>query len=147
MTLRGPSETELALEAAAAPAAAAALFPPYPAADGRVVFLLDAASAFEERLLREWIERVRPASAGPDVIPIPASRRARGALGLDLEAALAAGDDALFAPLRISACSIGSRRSAAASSRRSRREPPSCASAGGATPPLRAARRSASPHS
>jgi glycerol-3-phosphate O-acyltransferase len=101
MTARGPSETELALEAAAAPAVAAQADPSYPAAGGRIVFLLDAASGFEERLLRDWIERVRPESAGPDVIPIPASRRARGALGLDLEAALAAGDDALFAPLRI----------------------------------------------
>jgi glycerol-3-phosphate O-acyltransferase len=75
--------------------------PAYPAAAGRVVFLLDAASGFEERLLREWVARVRPEGARAGIIAIPASRRSRGALGLDLEAALAAGDDALFAPLRI----------------------------------------------
>ena len=75
--------------------------PDFPAASGRIVFLLDAASALEERLLRGWIARRRPAAALLDAIAIPASRRKRGALGLDLEAALAAGDDALFAPLRI----------------------------------------------
>jgi glycerol-3-phosphate O-acyltransferase len=75
--------------------------PGFPAAGGRIVFLLDAASTFEERLLRGWIARRRPADASLDALAIPASRRKRGALGLDLEAALAAGDDALFAPLRI----------------------------------------------
>jgi glycerol-3-phosphate O-acyltransferase len=75
--------------------------PAWPAARGRVVFLLDAASALEERLLREWIARQQPAGASAEAIPIPASRRRRSELGLDLEAALAAGDDALFAPLRV----------------------------------------------
>jgi glycerol-3-phosphate O-acyltransferase len=75
--------------------------PSWPSAQGRVVFLLDAASALEERLLRDWIARAKPAGAQPETIAIPASRRARGEIGLDLEAALAAGDDALFAPLRV----------------------------------------------
>jgi glycerol-3-phosphate O-acyltransferase len=57
--------------------------PAYPGANARIVFLLDAA---------------RPPETA---IAIPATRRRRGALGLDLEAALAAGDDALFAPLRV----------------------------------------------
>jgi glycerol-3-phosphate O-acyltransferase len=75
--------------------------PSWPATFGRVVFLLDAASALEERLLRDWIARARPERTQADALAIPASRRARGELGLDLEAALAAGDDALFAPLRV----------------------------------------------
>jgi len=75
--------------------------PGFPLADRRVVCLLDAASALEERILRGWVVRNKPAGAAVDALPIPASRRKRGALGLDLEAALAAGDDALFAPLRV----------------------------------------------
>ena len=75
--------------------------PPYPSARGRVVFLLDAASSLEERLLREWIARARPEKSLSEALAVPASRRKRGELGLDLEAALAAGDDALFAPLRV----------------------------------------------
>jgi glycerol-3-phosphate O-acyltransferase len=167
--------------------------PSWPAAPGRIVFLLDAASALEERLLRDWIQRADPAAqrhegdqsaasaraastgtaegqrdaaiergsesaddareddagrehgsrphpldAAPDrssrshkppsageagaggaqrgeaerssqrpgssqrlAIAIPASRRRRGEIGLDLEAALAAPDDATFAPLRV----------------------------------------------
>ena len=75
--------------------------PGFPLADRRVVCLLDAASALEERILRGWVARNKPAGAAVDALPIPASRRKRGALGLDLEAALAAGDDALFAPLRV----------------------------------------------
>ena len=75
--------------------------PRFPPASGRVVVLLDAASGLEERLLRGWIARQRPDNTPVDVLAIPASRRERGELGLDLEAALAAGDDALFAPLRV----------------------------------------------
>ncbi len=90
-------------ESGATPATAAAgpEEPTWPAAQGRVVFLLDAASSLEEKLLRDWVARARPEGARADAIAIPASRRRRGALGLDLEAALAAGDDALFAPLRV----------------------------------------------
>ena len=75
--------------------------PGFPLAEGRVVCLLDAASALEERILRAWVARNKPAGAAADLLPVPASRRKRGAVGLDLEAALAAGDDALFAPLRV----------------------------------------------
>jgi len=78
--------------------------PAWPAApDRRVIFLLDAASGLEERLLQAWIERQRPEAAPvAGAFRIPASRRRRRP-GLDprLEAALATGDDPLLAPLRI----------------------------------------------
>jgi len=103
-----PRQGSLPLKSADAPQADASALaenaphePSWPAAFGRVVFLLDAASAREERLLRDWIARAKPERAQADALAIPASRRARGELGLDLEAALAAGDDALFAPLRV----------------------------------------------
>jgi glycerol-3-phosphate O-acyltransferase len=110
-----PRQTSLALHEAAqrAPASAsgapeegalaenAPREPSWPAADGRIIFLLDAASSLEERLLRDWIARAKPEGSEADAIAIPASRRRRSELGLDLEAALAAGDDALFAPLRV----------------------------------------------
>ncbi len=76
----------------------------WPDAGGRrVVFLLDASSRLEQRLLREWIERTRPAGANAElVLSIPPSRR-RGRRLLDprLEAALATDDDPLLAPLRV----------------------------------------------
>ena len=78
--------------------------PAFPDAGGRrVVFLLDAASRLEERLLRGWIERQRPAGAAVEVFAIPSSRRRRRRARIDarLEPTLAAGDDALFAPLRV----------------------------------------------
>ena len=93
--LAGSSEGEGALAENAPPE------PSWPVAFGRIVFLLDAASALEERLLREWIARAQPEKSQHHALAIPASRRERGQLGLDLEAALAAGDDALFAPLRV----------------------------------------------
>jgi glycerol-3-phosphate O-acyltransferase len=72
---------------------------------GRILFLLDAASALEEQLLEGWIARQRPDGADFDALTIPSSRRPRrrGRRRLDprLEAALAAGDDPLLAPLRI----------------------------------------------
>ncbi len=76
----------------------------WPEAQGRrVVFLLDASSRTEERLLRDWIERQRPANVNGELtIPIPPSRRRRRrALDPRLEAALATGDDPLLAPLRV----------------------------------------------
>jgi glycerol-3-phosphate O-acyltransferase len=69
-----------------------------------VVFLLDAASAFEERILREWIERHRPESvdpAGVEAIRIPSSRRLRAPAAGSLEPTLATTEDPLLAPLRI----------------------------------------------
>ncbi|HLY38892.1 MAG TPA: glycerol-3-phosphate 1-O-acyltransferase [Candidatus Binatia bacterium] len=80
--------------------------PRWPAADGRrIVFLVDASSALERRVLERWIARARPDGVGAaacDVVAIPPSRRRRGArLDPRLEATLAAGDDPLLAPLRV----------------------------------------------
>jgi glycerol-3-phosphate O-acyltransferase len=81
--------------------------PAWPAADGRrIVFLIDAASPLEHRLLADWIARSRPADATTssiETIPIPPSRtaRRRGPIDPRLDASLAAGDDALLAPLRV----------------------------------------------
>ena len=68
----------------------------------RVVFLLDAASGLERKLLRAWIERHRPEGAKFEICAIACARR-RGRQRLDprLESTLAAGDDPLVAPLRI----------------------------------------------
>ena len=80
--------------------------PVWPAADGRrVVFLLDASSPLEQRLLSEWVERNRPERVSAnhvDTILVPPSRRRRGErLDPRLEAYLAAGDDPLLAPIRV----------------------------------------------
>jgi glycerol-3-phosphate O-acyltransferase len=80
--------------------------PGWPLASGRrVVFLLDASSALEARLLEAWIARHRPAELGPggcEAIRIPPTRRRRRRVSLaKLEAFLASGDDALLAPLRV----------------------------------------------
>ena len=77
--------------------------PGWPEASGRdVVFLLDAASRFEGRLLRAWIDRHRPESgAKVETLTLPCSRRRRGRLDPGLEPILASGDDPLMAPLRI----------------------------------------------
>ncbi|MDX1650260.1 MAG: 1-acyl-sn-glycerol-3-phosphate acyltransferase, partial [Myxococcota bacterium] len=70
--------------------------------NGRVIFLVDAASRLERRMLRAWIERHRPDDAVVEVYSIPCARR-RGRQRLDprLESALAGGDDPLLAPLRV----------------------------------------------
>ena len=81
--------------------------PVWPAPNGRrVVFLLDAASRLEERLLTTWIERHRPPEVAPaqvEAIHVPSSRRQPRQRRIDarLEACLATDDDSLFAPLRI----------------------------------------------
>ena len=80
--------------------------PDWPTAGAeRVVFLLDVASGFEQRLLRRWIEQMRPAeAAGRDLIEmlrIPCSRRSHGNIDPRLEPALAARDDPVLAPLRV----------------------------------------------
>ncbi|MEN8160197.1 MAG: glycerol-3-phosphate 1-O-acyltransferase, partial [Myxococcota bacterium] len=77
--------------------------PSFPETRGRrVLFLLDAASRLEERLLRAWIERHTPAGASLEVLSLPSSRRRRhGRLDPRLEPALAAGDNPLLAPLRV----------------------------------------------
>ncbi len=71
--------------------------------DGRpVVFLGDASSALERRLIEEWAER-RAGGAAYDLIWLPPSRRARRSRYADpiLERRLRVGDDALFVPLRV----------------------------------------------
>ena len=82
--------------------------PTWPVAERRpIVFLLDAASNLERRLLEQWIEHHRPADLAADAIeaiPIPATRsggRRRRRLDPRLEARLAIGDDPLLAPLRV----------------------------------------------
>lgn len=77
--------------------------PDWPAAAGRpVLFLLDAASSLEEKLLRDWIARQRPqGSQDVDALTIPASRRRRGRLDPKLETVLATGENPLLAPLRV----------------------------------------------
>jgi glycerol-3-phosphate O-acyltransferase len=77
--------------------------PDWPAAAGRrVVFLLDAASPLEARLLRDWIARHRPpGEARDEAVLVPSSRRRRRRrLDPRLEPLLASGDDPLLAPLR-----------------------------------------------
>ena len=81
--------------------------PPWPQINGdRVLFLLDASSPLERRLLESWIENNRPESlsAGDaDLVRLPPSRRRRRRARIDpyLEVALAEGDDPLLAPLRV----------------------------------------------
>ncbi|MEO6029678.1 MAG: glycerol-3-phosphate 1-O-acyltransferase [Candidatus Binatia bacterium] len=81
--------------------------PAWPGAERRpIVFLLDAASGLERRVLERWIAEHRPESsttAGVETIPIPAARGGRSRRKLDpkLEARLAIGDDPLMAPLRV----------------------------------------------
>jgi len=72
----------------------------------RTVFLVDASSALERRLLLAWIESARPEGVAPgevEVVEIPPTRRRRRRPELDphLEAAVAVHDDPLFAPLRV----------------------------------------------
>jgi glycerol-3-phosphate O-acyltransferase len=72
---------------------------------GRTLFLLDAASGLEERLLRAWVERNLPEGADPTQVEsfrIPSSRRRRRRRpDPKLEAALAAGENPILAPLRV----------------------------------------------
>ncbi|MBW2499836.1 MAG: glycerol-3-phosphate 1-O-acyltransferase [Deltaproteobacteria bacterium] len=79
--------------------------PSWPDGEGRpLLFLLDAASSFEEGILRRWIDAHRPESTPPgDVraIRIPSSRRPRRAPGESLEPALAGTGDPMLAPLRV----------------------------------------------
>ena len=78
----------------------------------RIVFLVEAASRVERRLVESWIADKRPPASGPatvEVVQIPCPRRQRPTrMGLQrripdpaLEAALATEGDPLMAPLRI----------------------------------------------
>ena len=71
----------------------------------RVLFLLDASSAFERRILLAWIERNRPEGARAmdwDALDMPPSRRRTRRVSLaKLEAALSGPGDPLLAPLRV----------------------------------------------
>ena len=69
----------------------------------RIVFLLDASSGFERRLLLAWIERNRPGDDPLDeTVDLSPSRRRGRTVSLDpLEQRLAAGEDLLLAPLRV----------------------------------------------
>ena len=78
--------------------------PPWPGVAGRrTLFLADASSPLERRILRAWIERNWPeGDRDVEVVAIPPARRPSRRVGLEtLEAALAAGDDVLLAPLRV----------------------------------------------
>ena len=79
--------------------------PDWPLANGRrIVFLIDASSGTEARLLEAWTARHRPDGPGPsgcEAIRIPPTRRRRRVSLARLEACLAAGDDPLLAPLRV----------------------------------------------
>ncbi len=78
----------------------------WPASNGQpIVFLLDAASRLEERILRDWIERSRPESVSPhdvSVVVIASTRRpGRNLATKKLDPVLATQDDPLLAPLRL----------------------------------------------
>jgi glycerol-3-phosphate O-acyltransferase len=77
--------------------------PTWPETGNRdVVFLIDAASRFESRLLHDWIKRQCPESPGKiETITLPSSRRRRGRLDPALEPILASGEDVLLVPLRV----------------------------------------------
>src|SRR6185295_18943680 len=79
--------------------------PAWSAADHRpIVFLLDAASPLEKKLLEDWITSHRPedvARGAWETIPIPSSRRGNRRLDPGLEARLAIGDDPMLTPLRV----------------------------------------------
>ncbi len=80
--------------------------PGWPVAEGRrPVFLLDASSPLERRLLEAWIERNRPpeiAAGSCDIVNIPPTRRRSRRVSIGpLEECLASGADAMLAPLRV----------------------------------------------
>jgi glycerol-3-phosphate O-acyltransferase len=76
--------------------------PDWPTAPGqRPVFLIDAASRLEARLLRAWIGRHRPDRCDCETLRIPPARRRARVPISPLEECLAAESDALLAPLRV----------------------------------------------
>ena len=80
--------------------------PAHRAADAhpRVVYLVDAASAVERRLITDWIARTQANRPGAicETIALPSSRRPRrGRVQPQLETCLAGEDDPLLSPLRV----------------------------------------------
>jgi glycerol-3-phosphate O-acyltransferase len=80
--------------------------PAWPHLEGRrVVFLVDACSELEARLLQAWIERNRPESVAAgdyETIRIPPTRRRRSRASLSrLDDCLASAQDVMLAPLRV----------------------------------------------
>ncbi len=78
----------------------------WPDAQGRpIVFLLDAASSLEERILRDWVERNCPegvALRDVGIVPVASTRRPwRNRTSRELEPILSTSDDPLLAPLRL----------------------------------------------
>src|SRR5688500_16319466 len=68
----------------------------------RVVYLIDAASFIERRMLERWIEKTKPAGAkAVEVLPIPPSRGRKHGIDPRLDAVVVSNDDPLFTPLRI----------------------------------------------
>ena len=69
----------------------------------RVLFLVDASSRLERRLIEAWIERQRPEGDPRFLcIEIPPTRRRRPGVSLaKLEEQLAGGDEVLLAPVRV----------------------------------------------
>ncbi|HSG80501.1 MAG TPA: hypothetical protein VLD62_13040, partial [Acidimicrobiia bacterium] len=78
---------------------------PWPRAGARpVVFLLDAATPVEQRLLKGWIERRRPAGAAYEVVVLPSPRRKRHHRAeeeIALRTALEGSAQALLTPVRV----------------------------------------------
>jgi glycerol-3-phosphate O-acyltransferase len=76
----------------------------WPESGGRpVVFLVDASSSLERRLIGRWIDDHRPSTADYRVVAVPASRRRRfgRGVGAALREVVAATGDPLFVPLRV----------------------------------------------
>ena len=67
------------------------------------IFLIDASSNLEQRLMRAWIDRNRPSGASVEPVCIPASRRRRQGCRIDpgLESRMERDDDPVLVPLRI----------------------------------------------
>ena len=73
------------------------------AGDRSIVFLVDASSSLERRLVGRWVERNRPENAGYRVCAIPPSRRDRfgNSIGAGLKEVVSSDDDPLLVPLRV----------------------------------------------
>jgi glycerol-3-phosphate O-acyltransferase len=78
--------------------------PPWPVhGDGPFIVLVDAESAIEREVIKNWIERHRPGDVRVDTAEIPAGRTARRRRRADpaLESRLAQDDDPIMIPVRV----------------------------------------------